>query len=34
LATGGGVVVLLEPYPLLLPQEMMAVAEISTINIY
>jgi len=34
LATGGGVVVLLEPYPLLLPQEMMAIAEISSKNIY
>ena len=34
LATGGGVVVLLEPYPLLLPQAMMAVAEISSKNMY
>jgi hypothetical protein len=34
LATGGGVDVLLLPYPLLLPQEMMANAEISSKNIF
>ena len=34
LATGGVVVVLLLPYPLLLPHEMMANAEIRSKNIY
>lgn len=34
LATGGGVVVLLLPYPLLLLQEMTAIKEISSKNIF